>query len=571
MALPRHSLESGSPAVFGKYELFELLGRGGMAEVFLARAKGPLGFERILVIKRILAHLSEDDDFREMFVAEAKLSAALAHGNVVQVYEFGEVDGQLFLAMEYVPGSDLRTVLKKVALEGVGISPGVAAHIAIEVLAGLGHAHSKADLAGKPLHIVHRDVSPSNVLLSTQGEVKICDFGIAKMAARHTSTGRLKGKFAYMSPEQAGGEPVDGRSDLFGVGIVLWESLTGKRLFKGDSDVSTLGMVRSAEIPDLPDLGAPCQDRLRRILRRALEKKPSRRYPSAEVFAADLREWLGMARVREPAAALRDMVRQLQAGEDASRARSVVVETTSERSGVVDAAQTAVTPRPEMDSAPAPAPAPFVAAPVPASFAPPPVAAPSGPQPAPGGHAPPAPGPILADSNEISAASAELIGRRRPGLLFLIGGAALAALAALAFLLWPSEPTTAERPASRPTAELEHAAAPVPAPAPATITPPASAAGQPAGSTMSSPAFGARDGAVLERPVSSTVPAQGPGLPAARTEARLPGDGPPLAPRGPTRPEAASAGAKAPARPRPRPSTVNGTVDPFSNLSGGAP
>jgi serine/threonine-protein kinase len=326
---------------FGKYQLLQGLGKGGMAEVFLARASGPLGFERLLVIKCILPHLSEDDEFREMFVHEAKLSAALAHGNIVQIYEFGEVDDQLFLAMEYVPGTDLRALLKQHTLEQTRMPPEAVIRVVIEVLQGLGYAHARKDLAGNPLGIVHRDVSPSNILLSPHGEVKLCDFGISKMAAHHTSTGRLKGKFAYMSPEQAAGDPVDARSDLFALGIVLWESLTGKRLFKGDSDVNTLGLVRSAEIPEMPDVGVPRQEQLHRILRRALARRPGARFPSAESFASELRSYLTLARCRDPVAVLAELVR--------ARARRLVLE--GETSGVVDVGSTIVTPPPEPDRA----------------------------------------------------------------------------------------------------------------------------------------------------------------------------------------------------------------------------
>ena len=199
MAFPQAHAPDG-PIPFGKYELLGLLGSGGMAEVFLARAVGPMGFERRVVVKRILPHLSSDEEFVAMFVEEAKLSASLSHGNIVHVYDFGEVGGQLFLAMEHVDGADLRSLARRARVGGQPMPPELTAFVAIEVLSALAYAHERTDAAGHRLGLVHRDVSPSNVLLSAAGEVKLCDFGIAKIAARHTSTGRLKGKFGYMSP-----------------------------------------------------------------------------------------------------------------------------------------------------------------------------------------------------------------------------------------------------------------------------------------------------------------------------------------------------------------------------------
>ncbi|MBI5162098.1 MAG: serine/threonine protein kinase, partial [Micrococcales bacterium] len=304
----RHARLLSAPQRFGKYELLELVGKGGMAEVFLARASGPKGFARQLAIKRILPHMSQDEEFVEMFVHEAKLSAALTHGSIVPIYEFGEVDDQLVLAMEYVDGTNLRTLQREVRLRCDRFPPEVAVYVAAEVLRALGHAHARKDHDGSPLGLVHRDVSPSNVLLSRGGEVKLCDFGIAKAASRHTVSGRLKGKFSYMSPEQANGKAVDARSDLFSVGVVLWEMLSGSKLFQGDSDLSVLDQVRAAEIRELPPLGVHGEDLLRKTVERALQPDPADRFPDASTFATPLRTFLAQAADVDPSQLLAALV-----------------------------------------------------------------------------------------------------------------------------------------------------------------------------------------------------------------------------------------------------------------------
>jgi hypothetical protein len=277
---------------FGKYTLIERLGRGGMAEVWKAEITGPAGFSRTLVVKRILPHLAEDPQFVEMFVREARLSARLHHGSIVQVFELGDVDGEYFLAMEYVRGRDLHATVRAQLASGPP-PPGMATFVVLEVCRALAHAHALTGDDGAPLRLIHRDVSPSNVMLSFDGAVKLLDFGIAKAlseADAKTQSGTLKGKFSYLSPEQVEGREVDHRADLFAVGVVLHEALTGRRLFKGSSDLQTLALVRAAQV-DPPSRSNPnVPPELDRICLRALARDLEQRYPSCDDMAADLEE-----------------------------------------------------------------------------------------------------------------------------------------------------------------------------------------------------------------------------------------------------------------------------------------
>ena len=283
--------ETAAPPQFGKYQLVERLGVGGMAEVWKARVVGPQGFARTVVVKRVLRHLAQDPAFVKMFFAEARLSARLTHTNVVQVFELGEVDGEYFLAMEYVRGKDLTAVNGS----RVGKAPlpiGFGAYVIREVCRALGYMHELTDDDGRPLLLVHRDVSPSNVMIGFDGGVKLLDFGIAKALSdaneQRTVTGTLKGKFGYMSPEQVDGHTADHRADLFAAGIMLHEVLTNKRLFKGGSDIQTLALVREAKVtppswnnPEVPpELDAICL--------RALARDPAERYQSCAELAIAL-------------------------------------------------------------------------------------------------------------------------------------------------------------------------------------------------------------------------------------------------------------------------------------------
>jgi serine/threonine protein kinase len=278
-----------SPQYFGKYQLVERLGRGGMAEVWKARVTGPAGFSRTMVLKRILPHLIEDPHFTEMFVAEARLSAKLNHANIVQVYELGDVNGEYYLAMEYVHGRDLVSVMRALLARGAPPPPGLGAFAMREVCRALHYAHSLTDDHGQQLRLIHRDVSPSNVMVSFDGAVKLLDFGIAKALAdaneSKTQTGTLKGKFGYMSPEQVEGREIDHRADLFAAGIVLHESLTGRRLFKGSGDLQTIAMVREAKVPPPSQTNPSVPPELDRIVMRALARSPNERYQTCEEMA----------------------------------------------------------------------------------------------------------------------------------------------------------------------------------------------------------------------------------------------------------------------------------------------
>ena len=231
--------KDGLPRRFGKYTLLRKLAMGGMAELFLALQKSVAGFEKLLVIKRILPAMNRDRAFIDMLLHEARIAATLTHANIVQIFDVGQVDGTYYIAMEHVHGEDLRGIVRQMRKKGVIEFPlEHAIEIMLGVTSGLSYAHEKRDLDGSPLNIVHRDISPQNVVVTFSGDVKIVDFGIAKSDTKmtiETQSGKLKGKVPYMSPEQARGEAIDARSDVFAVGVMLFELTTGRRLFKGQS------------------------------------------------------------------------------------------------------------------------------------------------------------------------------------------------------------------------------------------------------------------------------------------------------------------------------------------------
>jgi len=271
------------PTRFGKYLLLDKIGTGGMAELFLAKQTGLSGFEKVVAIKRILPHLIQGPEFVDMFVNEAKLAALLSHQNIVQIYDLGNIDQAYYIAMEYIMGKDLRTVLTHGKSRRLLVSTGDILLIISKICSALDYAHRKKDLHGNDLHLVHRDISPQNILISYEGEVKLVDFGIAKaaMGGQETKTGILKGKLAYMSPEQAWGKPVDGRTDIFALGIVLYEALTGERLFSGNNEISILENVRKAEITPPARLNPEIHPELETIIYKALAREPENRYQSA--------------------------------------------------------------------------------------------------------------------------------------------------------------------------------------------------------------------------------------------------------------------------------------------------
>ena len=282
------------PQPFGKYLLLERISVGGMAEVFKAKSFGIEGFEKIIAIKRILPSMAEDAEFIDMFIDEAKIAGQLSHANVCQIFELGKIVDSHFIAMEYVWGKDVLQIQNRFRKLKEPVPVALAALVASKVCAGLHYAHTKRDARGKPLEIIHRDVSPQNILVSYEGEIKLIDFGIAKATSRSSKTqaGVLKGKFGYMSPEQVRGLPLDRRSDLFALGTVLYETLTGERLFIAENDFSTLEKVKNAEV-ELPSRLNPHVPRdLEAIIMRCLARDPADRYQSAAEIGEELTAFL---------------------------------------------------------------------------------------------------------------------------------------------------------------------------------------------------------------------------------------------------------------------------------------
>ncbi len=281
-------------ARFGKYELLERIGIGGMAEVFKAKIYGAEGFERLIAIKRILPNLIEDDDFVNMFVDEAKIAVRLSHPNIVGIDDLGKAEGTLFIAMEFVQGKDLRAIYDVESARGTITPIGISCHIVMKMCEALHHAHFATGPRGEPLQVIHRDVSPQNVLLSFDGEVKVADFGLAKARGRivQTQAGVVKGKLAYMSPEQLRGEEIDHRVDVFGLGIVLYELLTGVRLFLGPSDMETLRRVYEAQVPPMQHVNPQIHPDLEAITRKALAKDRDERYRTALDLFEDLQAFV---------------------------------------------------------------------------------------------------------------------------------------------------------------------------------------------------------------------------------------------------------------------------------------
>ena len=285
------------------------LQHGGMATLFLGRRRGAAGFSRHVAIKVVHPHLASDRGFVRMFVEEALLSARIQHPNVVHVEELGEAQGTYFLVMEYVHGCAVSEVLRGLSRRGLRMRPEVAAAIAAQVASGLHAAHETRGENGELLGVVHRDVSPQNILLSSAGHVKLIDFGIAKAASggQKTATGTLKGKLAYMAPEQAFGRPVDRRTDVYALGIVFWEMLTGRRLFKSTNDFQLLDMVRDPTITPPSVIAGALPPGLDEVVMSAMAKDPDARPPTAEAFRQMLADAVPDA-TRLPPAALTDLV-----------------------------------------------------------------------------------------------------------------------------------------------------------------------------------------------------------------------------------------------------------------------
>lgn len=288
---PTPSPDGDSGLFVGRYELLSRIGSGGMGEVYLARAVGAGGFAKEVVIKRILPHLARDEGFVQRFIEEGKLVVRLRHAGIAQVLDMGEDGGVFFIAMEHVDGKDLGELMRIAGAAQMKMPVPLVAHLLASLLDALDYAHRAKDTEGRPLGIIHRDVSPSNVMIATTGEVKLLDFGIARATERlqASTTGAIRGKYSYMSPQQAAGAELDARSDLFSVGVIAWELLTGERPFDGSSDLLTLDRIRyhdpgalAAKAPEVPaDLAA--------IVERLLAKVPEGRFASADEAAEALR------------------------------------------------------------------------------------------------------------------------------------------------------------------------------------------------------------------------------------------------------------------------------------------
>jgi serine/threonine protein kinase len=301
----------------GSYEILRKLARGGMAELFLARTHGPEGFEKLVVLKKILPNFAENPKFVRLFLDEAKLAATLDHPHIAHVYDMGKVDGHYFFTMEYIHGQDVRATLRRTANLDRKLPIDHAVQIVHAVASALHYAHERRKPDGTLLDVVHRDVSPSNILISYDGAIKLVDFGVAKAATSSvkTRTGTLKGKIGYMSPEQARGGTVDRRSDVFSLGIVLWETVTTQRLFKGDNDLATIQLIINSKPQPPRELRPECSPELERIILKALASEAEVRYQTAEELQLDLEELAREEKLKQSSVTLRTHMQDLFADE----------------------------------------------------------------------------------------------------------------------------------------------------------------------------------------------------------------------------------------------------------------
>jgi serine/threonine-protein kinase len=303
-------MENGSKRL-GRYRLIAEIGHGGMAEVYLALLEGDLGFNKLLVLKKIRPELAEDPEMMAMFLDEARLSARLHHPNVVETHEVAQEDGHTFMAMEYLEGQSLHRILHRLRREG-GLPPAMHLQILADVLAGLHHAHELADWDETPLGVVHRDVTPQNVFVTYEGAVKVVDFGIAKVkgASSETRAGVVKGKVAYMAPEQARGEAVDRRTDIFAAGVMLWEAATGARPFRGLSDVEILHRLIHGEMPSAKAANPAIPEALEAIVNKAIAPSRADRYATAAEMRAAIEGYLETLPGKPPARELGRLITQ---------------------------------------------------------------------------------------------------------------------------------------------------------------------------------------------------------------------------------------------------------------------
>lgn len=309
---------TGSPELrpgqeVGRYRVLRKLAQGGMAEVYLARAEGLEGFEKLVVLKRILPHLASNQMFIDMFLSEARLAAVLDHPNIGQVFDLGRHGNDYFFVMEYVRGQSFHGVLKTAHRQDRPLTESEALTVAIGVCSALTHAHEAVGVDGMPLGIVHRDISPGNVLVTPGGHIKIIDFGIARAASQTSTTkeGTRKGKLSYMSPEQCLGLQVDHRSDLFSLGILLFEATTMTRLFRGENELEVVNQIAYSDAPRPSTRIADYPPALEHVIVRALTRDAEHRYQSAREMLADLEQYAYDARLRVAATTLADLMQEL--------------------------------------------------------------------------------------------------------------------------------------------------------------------------------------------------------------------------------------------------------------------
>jgi len=277
-----------------RYRVIKRLEAGGMAEVYLGEASSLEGFKKRVAIKRVLPHLAQNENFIQMFLDEARLSARLSHANIVSVFDISARDDTYFLIMEFVDGANLKRVMESLQRRGQRFPLPDAIYVCAEACRGLAYAHELRDEHGKAIGIVHRDISPPNIMVTRQGEVKVADFGLAKAGTQlsQTDPGVVKGKFSYLSPEAAAGREVDARADVFSLGIVLWEMLAGRRLFLGETDYATVKLIQQANIPRLAPLNNSIDETFEELLLKALTRAPEDRYQSAQHFGDALTGYL---------------------------------------------------------------------------------------------------------------------------------------------------------------------------------------------------------------------------------------------------------------------------------------
>jgi len=339
----------------GRYVLYDEIASGGMASVHMGRLIGPVGFSRVVAVKRSHAAYAKDPSFVAMMLDEARLASRVRHPNVIPILDVVTTESELLLVMEYVPGETLARLLRAARRAGETVPAEIVTAVVIDALRGLGAAHDATDTSGAPLGIVHRDVSPQNVLVSTDGAARLFDFGVAKAASRSQSTndGQLKGKLGYVAPEQISGKDVDRRVDLFAASIVAWEALAGRRLFAADDMVATLARVADAEIPPLRDAGVDVPEALERAIRRGLERDPAERFQSAEEMARELeaavrpasREQVAawVERLASDALARRlEVMRRIESGEVDSGVVQVPVGISPDQTGKVSTLRTSL-------------------------------------------------------------------------------------------------------------------------------------------------------------------------------------------------------------------------------------